>query len=397
MKTFGFASAGLVVSLSAFASAATVTDRYTFTKLADTYGGHDIFLDASINNAGQIVYRTTLDSSGSGMYRYAGGVTTTVLQTGAAQQFSSVGPTTINASGAIAFAGTLAANGNRGVFRQDVPGTAFTPLYTSPANYSSFERTHITDVGAGAVAFQAHTNTPSIYGVFRGDGSAAATTISGGGSAQASSGDFAASSDGTAVFLGTETINGALTLGVYTGNGAAAPARVLDTTGAYEFFSHPAMSTNGTTLVAAGPDGSLSDPASPVHLLRIAPGGRGTPQVVADSDGLFESFAIYAVNAAGDFATYSSLDTPSTYGVFAGPDPLADKVLMTGDELFGETVTLARISKQALNDHGQIVIRAQLASGEEMLVLATPVPEPASFAVVAVSAATVALRRQRRL
>jgi hypothetical protein len=399
MKSFRAISAGAVGVLSALAGAAparaaTITDKYTFTKLADTYGGHDIFLDASINNAGQVVYRTNLDAGGSGMYRYSGGMTSTVLQTGPSQQFSSAGPTTINGSGAIAFTATLASNGNRGVFRQSAGGAPITPLYTSPANYSSFDRSHITDVGAGAVVFQAHTNAPTTYGVFRGDGSGAATTITSGGNVQVSGNDIAAGSDGTALFLGSEQINGVPTFGVYTGDGSAPPARVLDTTGPYEIFSNPAMSTNGTVLVSAGPDGGLTDPDAPAHLVRIAPGG--TPEVVADTTGLFDGFAIYAVNSSGDFATYSALDTASTYGVFAGPDPLRDKVLMTGDELFGETVTLARISKQALNDHGQLVIRAQTASGEEMLVLATPVPEPGAFGAVILAAAMTLHRRRWR-
>ena len=399
MKLFRVVSAGAVVALSALAGvaparAATITDNYTFTRLADTYGGHDIFLDASINNAGQIVYRTNLDAGGSGVYRYSGGVTSTVLQSGASQPFSSVGPVTINGSGAIAFTGTLASNGSRGVFRQSAGGAAITPLYTAPANYSSFDRSHITDAGAGAVVFQANTNAPVTYGVFRGDGSAAATPVTGAGNVQVSANDIAASSGGTAVFLGTEQVNGVLTLGVYTGDGSAPPARVLDSTGPYEIFSNPAMSTNGTVLVSAGPDGGLSNPDAPAHLVRIAPGGAA--EVIATTESLFDGFGIYAVNAAGNFATYSALDTPSTYGVFAGPDPLRDKVLMTGDELFGETITLARISKQGLNDHGQIVIRAQTPSGEEMLVLATPVPEPASAAALLTPAAAVMLRRRRR-
>lgn len=393
------AAAGMLLSslsslsaLTGVASAAAVTEQYTFTKLADTYAVHDNFLEASINNSGEIVYSTRFDGGGGGMYRYAGGSTTTVLETGGAGgQFSSLGPATINSSGAIGFTGTLAAGG-RGIFRQSAAGAAITPLYTN-ASFSTFDRTHITDVGGGAVAFQAHTNAPVTYGLFRGDGSAALSTIASGANMMIFSNDFSANAGGTAAFLGAETVNGALSGAVYTGNGSSPPARVLDDLGPYEIFSSPAISSNGTVLVSAGSDGGLSSPDSPAHLVRITPGQ--APLVVAGTEGLFAGFAIYAVNSSGGFATYSALDTPSTYGVFAGPDPITDKVLMTGDVLFDETVTLARISKQGLNDHGQIVIRALTVSGEEMLVLATPVPEPASVAVVGLAAGMLTLRRRR--
>ncbi len=104
--------------------------------------------------------------------------------------------------------------------------------------------------------------------------------------------------------------------------------------------------------------------------------------------GLFTSSgagATTVVNNTGPFTDFynqaiNSLPTPSvaftgvlqgnTYGVFSGPNAIADKVLVTGDQLFGKTVATAGIVGGALNDSGMKAIWVGYTDGSEEIVRA---------------------------
>jgi hypothetical protein len=66
-------------------------------------------------------------------------------------------------------------------------------------------------------------------------------------------------------------------------------------------------------------------------------------------------------------------------GVFSGPDPLDDRVLLHGDSLYGKTVT--DLTLLDLNNNGQILMQVGLSGPENWrgLVLATPVAIPGDF------------------
>ncbi len=55
--------------------------------------------------------------------------------------------------------------------------------------------------------------------------------------------------------------------------------------------------------------------------------------------------------------------TVSGKGIFVGPDPVVNKVILTGDSLNGSTVTNLSFSKKGLNNLGQIAFYAELADG----------------------------------
>ncbi len=56
-------------------------------------------------------------------------------------------------------------------------------------------------------------------------------------------------------------------------------------------------------------------------------------------------------------------------------------MLKTGNLLFGSTVTDVRLSKQALNDAGQLAFSYTLADGRNGIAVANTVPEPGSARV----------------
>jgi hypothetical protein len=90
------------------------------------------------------------------------------------------------------------------------------------------------------------------------------------------------------------------------------------------------------------------------------------------------------VNNHGTVAFQALLRAGGT-GIYTGPDPDANRVIATGDPLFGSTVTDIRApfvfgsQGQGLNDAGQLVFDAELADGRIVVAradLETPSPSP---------------------
>lgn len=54
-------------------------------------------------------------------------------------------------------------------------------------------------------------------------------------------------------------------------------------------------------------------------------------------------------------------------------------ILGTGESLFGERITSLEVSNHAFNEHGQISFLAGFESGEQAIVLASPIPEPSKI------------------
>src|SRR5262249_6376099 len=73
-------------------------------------------------------------------------------------------------------------------------------------------------------------------------------------------------------------------------------------------------------------------------------------------------------------------------GIFTGPDPLADKVIATGDLLFGSAL-VEIVGLYGLNNNGQIAFYGTLADGRQVVVRADPagggIPPPPALGPVA--------------
>jgi hypothetical protein len=94
--------------------------------------------------------------------------------------------------------------------------------------------------------------------------------------------------------------------------------------------------------------------------------GTGGPlTVIADTAGPFASFGFYfgfvppALNNKGQVAFLADLDAGGT-GIFTGTDPVANKVIQTGDTLDGAVITSLRFCDKGLNDAGQLAFQATL-------------------------------------
>ena len=82
---------------------------------------------------------------------------------------------------------------------------------------------------------------------------------------------------------------------------------------------------------------------------------------------------IPSINAAGKVAFLATRDSDGATGIYTGPDIAGDKVVATGDALFGSTVTALNVRQRALNDLGQVAFMAVLADGRNVVGVATPV------------------------
>ncbi len=96
---------------------------------------------------------------------------------------------------------------------------------------------------------------------------------------------------------------------------------------------------------------------------------------IADTSGPYSSLGEPSINDTGTVAFLAGLDAAGP-GIFTGPDPAADKVIRTGDPLFGSTVMSLDISESgaALNNFGRIAFWAELEDGTQGIYVANPEP-----------------------
>ena len=114
----------------------------------------------------------------------------------------------------------------------------------------------------------------------------------------------------------------------------------------------------------------------------VVKGSGGALTTVADNSGGYGSFFGFrppSINNSGEVAFQALLDDLSTTGIFVGPDPVADKVIATGDTLDGDTVQYLSFCEEGLNGSGQLAFRADFvdpATSETRTAIfrATPAP-----------------------
>ncbi|MBD2465486.1 PEP-CTERM sorting domain-containing protein [Oscillatoria sp. FACHB-1407] len=128
----------------------------------------------------------------------------------------------------------------------------------------------------------------------------------------------------------------------------------------------------------------------------------GDPQLLVDTSTDFSSFDRQAINNSETIVFDASLDAGFT-AIFAGPDPVADRVIGVGDILFGSTiVSLSFTHQTGLNNQGQFAFTATFDDGSVGIFRADPddsdpqpVPEPMSLLGLFLLGATGVVSRLR--
>lgn len=373
-----------------------------FTNIADGTSPEfaDIFFatDYSINNAGVVAFSVRREVSGFGIYKAIDDTAfSAVAQTGAFFG-SGFGAPHINDSGLVSFTAALASGGS-GVFTAS-DTSSFTTILTNPnpINFGFFGDTRINN--SGTVAFQAVLSGQSFRGLYKTNGVGGFTEI-----ANNSEATFLPvprgigfNNNGVAAFtqerfFGRETSRG--------GGGAITPVANVNS---LEF----------TNLV----DASLNDSGLVVFQASRDSGGKGI--YTAQSIGSFstivttltdpeinEFFDAPSINNNGAiaFAANRANSLGGGMGIYLALSGFApQRILRTGDTLFGSTVTSLSLSPESLNDQNQVAFSYILANGVSGIAranasVAAAAPEPASLSLLGMSfaglAGAKAMRRRR--
>ncbi|MEW5859613.1 MAG: choice-of-anchor tandem repeat NxxGxxAF-containing protein [Cyanobacteriota bacterium] len=405
---FSISAALMGFSLSLLATGEAHAASFTFTKIADTNGSFSSFFDApAINNQGTVAFRTS-----EGIFTGNGETITTIYNTGVFPEsvISASNDISINDEGSVAFIADL----------EPI-------ILPPPADFVIFRKGILTSNGTTTntieiIATEGRTriliDSPSInnqgtvafsFSQDRGDivDFSIVETSNGTTTATIATGE-AASSDGTlgrsAVESNSLNNQGIVAFrrglsgggsGIFTGNGTTTTT-IADTSGIFSNFGPASINDAGTVAFNADLDAGGEG---------IFTGNGTTTTTIADTSGIFSNFGAASINDAGIVAFLAGLDAGGT-GIFTGSNPLTDKVIGTGDTLFGSTVKSLGFFREGLNNPGQLAFFASLANGTTGIFRADPgvsgeptkdVPEPASgFGLLAFGALGAGSMMQRK-
>ncbi|MCA9286076.1 MAG: hypothetical protein KDA22_12705 [Phycisphaerales bacterium] len=215
--------------------------------------------------------------------------------------------------------------------------------------------------------------TNGFKAIYAGDGSTLVTVAAGGGGGPF--GDILSDPDmnasGTIVFVGVNSDG----WGVYAWSGGGfSPISTQIASGipgvTLVNFGSPMISDAGVVAFYAQ-SGTLGSG------LFVASGGIVQPKVLLGGSILgFGLEGQFDVNDAGEVAYYAAANVGGVVkqGIFVGPDPNTDAVILQGDSLDGSTATNVYMSRGCLNNAGQVAFTAILANGQSGVYVATPTP-----------------------
>lgn len=352
---------GLFLSLVATGEAKANT--YTFTKIADSYGRFSSFDFPSINNQGTVAFRARLDVGGEGIFTGSGGQTKTI--TTSSNFPSSISPVvfsipSINDSGRVAFTAA----------RQRLEGNAFIGLFTgnggslttiaTSSPFSSLGFVSMND--SGKVAFNGRQSIIG-NGIFTGSGGSI-TPIANSSGKYANLSSLSINNSSKVAFAASLDDTSS---GIFIGSGGSITT-IANTKGSFRYFVGASINNEGAVASRAGLQEQTSE--------RIIIVRSDTVTTVAESNILSKSsFVIFnsvpSINNLRKVAFEAYL-SGSKKGIFTGPNLTADKVIATGDSLFGSKVTNVGLFQEGLNDVGQIAFLVQLTGGTQIIVRANP-------------------------
>ncbi|MEP0751651.1 PEP-CTERM sorting domain-containing protein [Trichocoleus sp. Lan] len=410
--------------LSFLAAREVQAASFTFTKIADTSDRFSSFLSSpALNNAGTAAFLAGLDTGSIGIFTANGSTITTIANTN--NFFSSFRtPLSINDGGTVAFSAVLAQVAT-GIFKGNGTTTPTPVALAFPQSdsngvespwidddvivakdyFSDFYSPSINNAGVVAFVERLYRGERiltsegkvidtifygSVNSPFINDERTVAYRIESGNPST-----VIVTSNGT-----TRTIVASLGNNYPEDSGFGSPA--LNNVGNVAFYAPPAIDPSNDWYTPPEPFVGGKNAA-------LFASNSKTTTLIADTSGSLNGFlGVPSINDVGTIAFFAELDAGGT-GIFTGADPLKDKVISTGDTLFGSTVTSLSFSREGLNNAGQVAFLASLADGTMGIFRADPgvsseppkdVPEPASglglLALGALGAGSVMQRQQKQ-
>lgn len=366
MKFFWFASLTVIGLLLGPTSSSMAQNKarpttYHFNLIADSGGPVSELADVvSINKSGTVAFAGKKQGvSTFGIYTGNGGATATIADLGCVEVESCSLVTDINDQGTVLFAKMPAGATRFSLFTGD--GGSIRPV--SGAENVDPKIRSINN--RGAVTFQRLEPDQGVYVSRNG----VVIPISAG--PVFTSASPAINNRGTVAFINVDLRPAQpAVFSVVTGNGGSLTT-VVDTRGIIDGFGAPSISMmdNGSVGFIAITD------TGDAGIFRV---DGMTLTTIADTRGAFSGLGVPAFNKHGATAFFATVRNGGPSGIFTGPDPIADKVIGIGDQLFGSVVTRLVVSRNSLNDHGEIAFFARLADGRDVIVRACPTANSAN-------------------
>lgn len=312
----------------------------TFLNLGDP--GSASFENVDLNASGQVVFEAHLNNrvepwrlgdTGDGIF--ATGIDGTLVEIGVADndccgpepEFSAIGRATINDRGTVSIAA-----------REQTPSDGIGPAIILTRETGD-------PVGSSTIALQDFNDSVFDPDVGRQVGTQIYLDL------------FSdLNDDGSVVGIGSYTFVpevGDMVFGRAILAGPAAPPHVVvvgdGSSNPFSVSSDAAPEINGPGLISflASPSGL------PPSLFGCDLAG-GTPAPLLTANSPIDQVGAHDTNDAGDFVATVNFDGFSKTGVFTGPDLELDRVLATGDTLFGRPVLHVQVGR--INNRGQIAL-----------------------------------------
>jgi hypothetical protein len=364
---------GSVIAASCLLAATVRADNYTYTlidQLDNTYTAP--FGLPSVNASGVVAYVKPLTTGGSDRGLFVS-TSSSPLVTSSSSPYIIPPNTsflTINNSGVVASAVALDAGG--GGIITVAQGSGPTLLYqTSPNGFAAMDHPWINNNGVVAFSAAGTSSTSSAYnGIFKGTGATLTSVIDQTTALMVPGPQRIAINDAGTVAFGAVMAKTGYTL--MTAADGQTPVPLTDETGPIKVFYSPLINNSGRVAFLADFD---SFTGRQVQTMQV-----GSPDMttIVDVSGPFSNALMVALNDNNRVVFTALLDGAIHTGVYDGSDPVANKVLAPGDQILGKEVVFAYAQASSLNNNNQVAMYVGFSDFSQAIVLATPVPEPAS-------------------
>jgi hypothetical protein len=383
--------AALLCSVFAAATFQADAANYNFIKIADSaqFQIHLGLLGMSLNNGGTVAFNGSPVANVHGVYTGAGGPISTIADNSG--EYQAVFEPSINDNGTVAFYAEFDVTEEHGYAEGIFTSSGGVITTIAQTGIGPLAGQFLREPGIpvinsrGAVAFRVgfHELDPSRlnFAIYKGSGGPL-TLIADSSGPLFLTGPSLDMNDSDIVAFAALLDNGSV--GIFTSDGGPLTTAVTGT--GFIGVGQPSINNKGTLAFLGQRTGSVNG---------IFVSDSGPLISIAESSGPFSNFGREAlINAQGTVAFRAGLDAGGQ-GIFTGPDPVADKVIRTGDPLFGSTVTVvgnASLSQDGtfdINDNGDIAFRYELANGVFGIAVARVVPEPTSMLLLVIGLAVV--------